>query len=128
MSKKNDKQKDIEAEEIKKVEREFIPQEKILEEKMINGLLNYVREGKLPKGGNSIFMDCYNIIYNYTDKQIGDFILEYHNAIVKKACTECYEKLKSLQGLDFIDSFISYTDRLNTLIFNLSRMFLYISI
>ena len=64
MSKKNDKQKDIEAEEIKKVEREFIPQEKILEEKIINGLLNYVREGKLPKGGNSIFMDCYNIIYN----------------------------------------------------------------
>ena len=127
MSKKNDKQKDIEAEEIKKVEREFIPQEKILEEKMINGLLNYVREGKLPKGGNSIFMDCYNIIYNYTDKQIGDFILDYHNDIVKKACTECYEKLKSLQGLDFIDSFISYTDRLNTLIFNLSRMFLYIS-
>ena len=127
MSKRNDKEKDKEFEEIKKVEREFEPQKKILEEKMINGLLNYVREGILPKGGNSIFMDCYNIIYNFTDKQIGDHILDYHNDIVKKACLECYEKLKNLQGLDFIDSFISYTERLNTLIFNLSRMFLYIS-
>jgi hypothetical protein len=33
MSKKNDKQKDIEAEEIKKVEREFIPQEKNIRRK-----------------------------------------------------------------------------------------------
>jgi hypothetical protein len=127
MSKNNDKEKQKELEEIRKVEKEFIPQQKILEDKMINGLLNYVKEGKLPKGGSSIFMDCYNIIYNYTDKQIGDYILDYHNSIVEKACDECYDKIKNLPGLDFIDAFISYTDRLNTLIFNLSRMFLYIS-
>ena len=126
MSKKEYEQQ-REIEELKQIEKEFIPQKKILEEKMINGLLNYVRVGELPKSGNHIFMDCYNIIYNYTDKQIGEHILDYHNEIVTKACEECYEKLKILQGLDFIDSFISYTDKLNTLIFHLSRMFLYIS-
>ena len=47
MSKNNDKEKQKELEEIRKVEKEFIPQQKILEDKMINGLLNYVREGKL---------------------------------------------------------------------------------
>ena len=115
------------TEDMDKILKDFKLREKELEGKMINGLLQYVREGTLPKSNPTSFMDCYNIIYNYTDKQIGEYILDYHNNIIKKALTECYNKLINLPGLDFIDSFISCTDKLNTLIFNMSRIFLYIS-
>ena len=127
------KRKSMSNEEPKKdkdiieAEKEFDQKKIELENIMINGLLQYVREGTMPQSKQSSFMDCYNIIYNWTDKQIGDYILEYHNNIIKKAASECYEKLKDLPGLDFVDSFISFTDRLNTLIYHMSKIFQYIS-
>ena len=113
--------------EILEAEKEFDQKKIELENIMIKGLLQYVREGTMPQSKQSSFMDCYNIIYTWTDKQIGDYILEYHNNIIKKAASECYEKLKDLPGLDFIDSFISFTDRINTLIYHMSKIFQYIS-
>ena len=113
--------------EIVELEKEFDKKKEELESKMINGLLQYVREGKMPQSDKNYFMDCFNIIYEYTDKYIGDYILEYHNNIIKQAASECYERLKNLTGLNFIDSFISFTDRINTLIYHMSKIFQYIS-
>ena len=122
---KDDKKK--EEAEIAKVIKEFQPFKQQILGKLINGLLKYVREDEMPISNPTSFMDCYNIIYNYTDKNIGEYLLNFHNEIIQNASTECYEKIKNLPGADFIDYFISCTDKLNTLIFNMSRIFQYIS-
>ena len=116
-----------EAEEIKKTEKEFDVRKKELEDKMINGLLGYVRDGTFPSAKISYNMDCYNIIYNYTDKNIGDYILNYHNEKITQSTTECYERIKNLSNIDFIDSFIDCTNKLNLLIYSMTRIFLYIT-
>ena len=119
-----------ENEEIKKTQKEFDEKKKILEDRMINGLLGYVRDGTFPKSTISNYasnMDCHDIIYNYTDKNIGDYILNYHNEKITQSTTECYEKIKNLSGLDFIDSFIDCTDKLNLFICTMARVFLYIT-
>ena len=129
MKKKKDMKDDHneETEEIKKAKEEFQLKQKELESKMINGLLQYVREGTMPQSVPTSFMDCYDIIYKFTDQQIGDDIVKYHNDKILKAVIECYEKLKNLTGLDFIDTFISCTEKLNTLIYHMSRIFQYVS-
>ena len=129
MKKKKDMKDDHneETEDIKKAKEEFQLKQKELESKMINGLLQYVREGTMPQSVPTSFMDCYDIIYRFTDQQIGDDILKYHNEKILKAATECYEKSKNLTGLDFIDTFISCTEKLNTLIYHMSRIFQYVS-
>ena len=129
MKKKKDMKDDHneETEEIKKAKEEFQLKQKELESKMINGLLQYVREGTMPQSVPTSFMDCYDIIYKFTDQQIGDDIVKYHNDKISKAVIECYEKLKNLTGLDFIDTFISCTEKLNTLIYHMSRIFQYVS-
>ena len=119
-----------ENEEIKRTQKEFDEKKKILEDRMINGLLGYVRDGTFPKSTISNYasnMDCHDIIYNYTDKNIGDYILNYHNEKITQSTTECYEKIKNLSGLDFIDSFIDCTDKLNLFIYTMARVFLYIT-
>ena len=116
-----------ETEELKKAKEEFQLKQNELESKMINGLLQYVREGTMPQSVPTSFMDCYDIIYKFTDQQIGDDIVKYHNDKILKAVIECYEKLKNLTGLDFIDTFISCTEKLNTLIYHMSRIFQYVS-
>ena len=129
MKKKKDMKDDHneETEEIKKAKEEFQLKQKELESKMINGLLQYVREGTMHQSVPTSFMDCYDIIYKFTDQQIGDDIVKYHNDKILKAVIECYEKLKNLTGLDFIDTFISCTEKLNTLIYHMSRIFQYVS-
>ena len=129
MKKKKDMKDDHneETEEIKKAKEEFQLKQKELESKMINGLLQYVREGTMPQSVPTSFMDCYDIIYKFTDQQIGDDIVKYHNDKILKAVIECYEKSKNLTGLDFIDTFISCTEKLNTLIYHMSRIFQYVS-
>ena len=107
--------------------KEFQPDKEQLNEIMINGFIQYVREGLLPKGGNKPFMDCYNIIYNFTDKGLGEYLLNFHNKIIGDCAKECYAKLRPLPVEDFIGYFISYTDRLYTLVFYMSRLFQYIS-
>ena len=104
----------------------FNEQKKIMEDKQINYLLNYVRSGKLLQAEGS-FMQVYNIVYNLVDKQLGEETLKYHNEKIEQAITECYEKIKNLSGIDFIDSFILYTKRINFFIYKMSRSFIYIS-
>ena len=104
---------------------------KLLEEKNINDLFNYVRDGIILYDRikyKKYDMDSFNIIYNYTDNQIGDYILIYHNQKIEEITTECFEKTKDLSDIDFINTFIMYTERLKILFYEMSRVFLYITI
>ena len=116
-----------EEEKLKKMTEEFQPHKQQLEEKLITGLLNYVKEGTAPKKDLSSYIDCYNIIYSLTDRNMGDILVKYHNEIIEKEVTECFEKIKDLSDIEFIDSVIIYTERLNLFFYEMSTIFKYIS-
>ena len=96
---KNDTAQEIQEKKI--VLKEFEPKKKIMEEEMLNGLIQYVRDGIFPKSKPGSYMTCYNIIYEFTDRQIGEEILNYHNDIIEKCSSECYNKIINLSGIDF---------------------------
>ena len=130
MPRKNLKDKEKEKREYEEEWNElkkFEEQKKEINDLMINELFIYVRKGVPPLSNANSLMKCYDIIYVYTDKQIGDAILNYHNEIIKQAVNECFEKIQNLNGFQFIESFIIYTERLNYMIFQMSRIFHYIS-
>ena len=106
-------------------EEELESAKKEMEEILINELINFVRDGADPKSDKSAQMKCYNIVYNFTEKGFAANLLNYHNEKVTGITKEIYEKIKNLSGIDFIDSFILYTERLNALFF--LRTLLYFS-
>ena len=107
---------------------EFESKKNEIEDILIKELINYVMNGTLPEKNNIARDTCYNIIQNFTNKGIGDHLLKYHNEKIKEIINECYEKIKDLNELIFIDSFILYTERLNYLFYEMSQLFLYLSI
>ena len=126
MSKNNTKVEDNKENKTRPLE-EFEKSKKEMENIMINSLLLYVKDGTIPKGNNSTHMTCYNTIYNFTDSGYGDELLNFHNSKIREAADGCYERIKNLSGFDFIDSFIDCNNKLNSLIFSMSRIFLYTS-
>ena len=101
----------------------FEPYQKQLEDLMINKLLNYVREGTKIKTTASIMTECYNIVFTLSHKRMNEILINYHNEIIEKVVTECYEKIKDLSGTELIDSFIMYTERLNCLFYFMAYIF-----
>ena len=126
MSKNNTKVEDNKENKTRPLE-EFEKSKKEMENIMINSLLLYVKDGTIPKGNNSTHMTCYNTIYNFTDSGYGDELLNFHNSKIREAANGCYERIKNLSGFDFIDSFIDCNNKLNSLIFSMSRIFMYTS-
>ena len=114
------------SEELNQAISEFEPKKRDIEDILIDGLINYVRNGSLFKVNDSSLYTCYDIIYSFSSR-LGAYLLHYHNEKIKDIVNECYEKIKDLKALDFIDTFISYTERLNYLFYYMSRIFLYIS-
>ena len=126
MSKNNTKVEDNKENKTRPLE-EYEKSKKEMENIMINSLLLYVKDGTIPKGKNSTHMTCYNTIYNFTDSGYGDELLNFHNSKIEEAANGCYERIKNLSGFDFIDSFIDCNNKLNSLIFSMSRIFMYTS-
>ena len=126
MSKNNTKVEDNKENKTRPLE-EYEKSKKEMENIMINSLLLYVKDGTIPKGNNSTHMTCYNTIYNFTDSGYGDELLNFHNSKIREAADGCYERIKNLSGFDFIDSFIDCNNKLNSLIFSMSRIFMYTS-
>ena len=114
------------AEDFNQVVLEFEPKKKDIEDMLINKLINYVRNGELPQENNNALNTCYDIIYSFTTR-LGKYLLKYHNEKIKEIVNECYEKIKDFKVLVFIDSFISYSERLNYLFYYMSKIFLNIS-
>ena len=126
MSKNNTKVEDNKENKTRPLE-EYEKSKKEMENIMINSLLLYVKDGTIPKVKNSTHMTCYNTIYNFTDSGYGDELLNFHNSKIEEAANGCYERIKNLSGFDFIDSFIDCNNKLNSLIFSMSRIFMYTS-
>ena len=100
-----------------------------LKNEMIEGLIYYVREGIHPQFDRRAFLDCYNIVQKLGNRDDSSAeIFKYHNEVIEQATTECYEKIKNLNGFEFIDAFIIYTERLNFLILNMAKIFEYLTV
>ena len=100
-------------------------------EEFIKDLFIYVRNGKLTKETKTIvsnYMSCYDLIVEFTGRGLSTYLIEYHNIKIEQIVIECYENIKNLSGINFIDSFILYTERLNYLIYQMDKAFLYLSI
>ena len=99
-----------------------------LKTKMIDGLLNYVKDGIVPENKSAVFIECYNMVLNLGNKDDScKELLKYHNEVIEQATNESYEKIKDLSGDEFIDSFITYTERLNCLILKMTKIFSYLN-
>ena len=109
------------------MQQEFQLFKQEIEEKMINEFLNYIKDGTLPKANANTNMYFYDMIYNLVDNGLGAKMLEYHNEKIKQGSNECYEKIKNLEGIEFLNAFITYTERLNFFIHHMSKIFQYIS-
>ena len=107
------------------MELELFKQE--FEEKIIKEFFNYLSDGTHPKSYENSMTVFYNKINNLADMGLGLEILEYHNEKIKQASNECHEKIKNLEGSEFINAFIIYTERLNYFILHMSSIFAYIS-
>ena len=106
---------------------ELKPYKEQIDTKYIYKLFNYVRTGKKNLDTNSYFF-CYNIICQFANvDNYAQDLLNFHNKRIELIVIECYEKIKNLSGLDFIDSFILYTERLNYFINIMSKSFSYIT-
>ena len=118
---------DMEKQERENLREEYEEKKKIAENAMINQIVDYVKSGIFPKSKADEFMICYNFVYAYSDKGFWDELLNYHNNIIKEVTEEFYKRIKDKTYLDFIDTFISCTNNLNTLIYYMDRIFSYIS-
>ena len=99
-------------------------------EEFIKDLFIYVRNGKLTKETQTFvsnYMSCYDLIVEFTGRKLSTYLIEYHNIKIEQIIIECYEKIKNLSGINFIDSFILYTERLNYLIYQMDKTFIYLS-
>ena len=82
-----------------------------------------IRNGKFLIKNNSLFISSYTLIYEYADKLLGEYLLKYHNKKIEQAIIECYEKIKNISGINFIDSFLLCTERLNLVVCKMSELF-----
>ena len=99
-----------------------------LKTKIIDGLLNYVRNGGTFHYNSSIFLENYSFIQDFGNKDdYAKELLNLHNETIEQATTESYEKIKDLSGDELIDAFITYTERLNFVVLMLSKIFSYLS-
>ena len=114
-------------EEKEKIIKEFEPIKQECYDKLINGILQYVREGQMPIGDKTLFLNYYNKIFSYLNKGIETYLIDFHNEIIENSSNECYEKINSSIGIDFINDFITYTERLYILIYYMGKLFQKIS-
>ena len=106
---------------------ELKPYKDQIDTKYIYKLLNYVRTGKKNLDSYS-YLFCYNAISHFAgENDYAQDLLYFHNKRIELIIIECYEKIKNLSGLDFIDSFILYTERLNYFINSMSKIFSFIN-
>ena len=116
-----------ELEEKEKLRPNYEAKKKEAEDILINSLVDYVKEGIFPKSKYDAIMKCYDFAYIYADKEYGEEILKYHNDKIREAADYCYNKIKNLIHLDFIDSFITKTNNLFLFIKSMADIFSYMT-
>ena len=110
----------------KEIIADFKKAQKILEEEIISGILNYLNNGIFPKNKSNSFMNAYFIVQTLTDsgdKASAD-LLFYHNSIIRNFIIQYYNKLSNES--DNLMKFLEYTEKIYTLIYWMNKIFSYL--
>ena len=81
---------------------------KDIENEMIKGILEYLKDGTFPNNSSNSFVNAYTIVQTIAD--IGDKeseqLYNYHNKIIKDYIEECYKLISKEPISQLVDSFI----------------------
>ena len=99
-----------------------------LENEMIKGILEYVKNGTFPNNSPNSYMNAYTIVQNLSDmgEPQCEELFTYHNKIIQGFIEECYKKVKKLSNMQLVDSFIKETENIQFLIYWMNRIFTYL--
>ena len=100
---------------------------KEIEEEMLKGILDYLKNGVIPNNNPNSFVNAFskveNIINNYDE--YSNYLLEYHNKVIREFIEYSYDIVSNKPNSELIDSFIDNTNKINFLIYWMSRIFNY---
>ena len=101
---------------------------KVIENEMINGIIDYIKNGIVPNNNASSYMNAYNLIMKMvdTDKDKCEAIFNYYKKIISNFIEDCYKKLSKESNVQLIDSLIKYTNNINFLIYWMNKIFYYL--
>ena len=108
----------------------FISGKKKLEETFVNKILNYLKDdtSQILDTTLDTHMKCYNFVTSFAMEYTeAEDLYNYHSEILEKSMAICFEKIKDLEGLELIDSFIKCTKKLNLIINTLSKDFSFLN-
>ena len=108
--------------------KEFKDIKKELESEMIDGILEYVKNGKFPHNSPNSYINVYTYVQTYSDvdTEKSKELFNYQNKILKDFIEESLKKMKKLSNIQFIDAFIKKTENINFLIYWMNRIFTYL--
>ena len=101
---------------------------KMIQKEIIDNILNYLTKGIFPNNKPESFMNAYTIVSGLCDmgdKQAKE-LLEYHKQIIQNYIFDCKKILKNQSANTLIDEFLVYTEKINTLIQWMCKIFSYI--
>lgn len=101
---------------------------KKLDETMIKGLLEYVKNGTFPGNSPNSYMDAYTTVQSFADEgdQEGEALYNHHNKIIQGYILDCHKKIKGISSSQLVDSFLDCTSNINFLIYWMNRIFTYL--
>ena len=101
---------------------------KMIQKEIIDNILNYLTKGIFPNNKPESFMNAYTIVSGLCDmgdKQAKE-LLEYHKQTIQNYIFDCKKILKNQSANTLIDEFLVYTEKINTLIQWMCKIFSYI--
>ena len=101
---------------------------KKLDDTMIKGLLEYVKNGTFPGNSPNSYMDAYTTVQSFADEgdSEGEELFKHHNKIIRNYITDCNKKMKEISSSQLVDNFLDCTGNINFLIYWMNRIFTYL--
>ena len=99
-----------------------------LENEIINGIMDYIKNGIVSNNNASSYMKAYNLIVKIVDsnKNKCEALFNYYKKIISDYIEDCYKKLNNESNSHLIDSLIKNTDNINFLIYWMNKIFSYL--
>ena len=98
---------------------------KQLEEEIIKGLLEYIKNGTFPNNTPNAYMNATRTVQTIADH--GELeckvLFEYYNKAIQECIEDCYKAISKETKSQLIDSFIKQTEKINFLIYWMYRIF-----
>ena len=98
------------------------------EEELIKGIFEFTKNGAFPEMSRNAYMNAYTKVQNIAD--YGDneckVLFEYYNKAIQECIEDCYKTIGKETTSQLIDSFIKQTEKINIIIYWMSRIFCYL--